>query len=207
MKRIKIWRLGILGGLVVVGLNSTGCQTPYGTPNNTGTDALAGGAVGAGAGALIGAAARNPVAGALIGGALGAGTGAAIGSNQDAAQNRAAANAAIAQAQAQQAQAQAARLGITDVIQLSKSGVDETNIINQIRTSGCNPLAPSDLATLQQNGVSPRVISEMQAAAVRPPTVVVAPGAAPPPGYVWDPAAGAYVIVRPYGYYRPRYYW
>lgn len=52
---------------------SSGCATP------TRSGALGGGAVGAGAGALIGAGTGNPVAGAAIGGAVGAGAGAAIG--------------------------------------------------------------------------------------------------------------------------------
>ncbi len=44
MKRGKMLRLGILTGLLATGLGSTGCTTPSGATNNTGTDALAGGA-------------------------------------------------------------------------------------------------------------------------------------------------------------------
>jgi hypothetical protein len=175
MKRGKMLRLGILASLVVTGLGSTGCTTTNGTPNNTGTDALAGGALGAGAGALIGAAARAPVAGALIGGALGAGTGAAIGSNQDRTQAIQANQAAVGQAAAAQA---AQRLVPPQVVDMVAKGVDETLIVNQIRTYGCVPLSPDDLAYLQQNRVSARVVGEMQAAAARPPVVYVAP---PPP--------------------------
>ncbi|HEV3384439.1 MAG TPA: glycine zipper domain-containing protein [Gemmata sp.] len=180
MKRGKMLRLGILAGLVATGLSSTGCQTPSGATNNTGTDALAGGAVGAGAGALLGAVAHAPVAGALIGGALGAGTGAAIGSNQDRTQAIQQNQQAISQAQA----AQAARMVTPPVVVgMVANGVDETLIVNQIRASGCVPLSPDDLAYLQSNRVTPRVIAEMQAAAARPPVVYVSP----PPGYYRRP--------------------
>jgi hypothetical protein len=185
MKRGKMLRLGILTGLLATGLGSTGCTTPSGATNNTGTDALAGGAVGAGAGALIGAAARAPVAGALIGGALGASTGAAIGSNQD----RTQAYQANQQAVSQAAAAQAARmLTPPQVVGLVAQGVDEQLIVNQIHTNGCVPLTPEDLSYLQQNRVSPRVIGDMQATAARPPVVYVTP----PPGYYRRP-----------GYYYP----
>jgi surface antigen len=185
MKRNRLLRLGILASLVVTGLGSSGCTTPGGTPNNTGTDALAGGALGAGAGALLGAAAHAPVAGALIGGALGAGTGAAIGSNQDRTQAVQANANAYAQAQAVQAQQ---RITPPQVVDMVSKGVDEANIINQVRQYGCAPLSTDDLVYLQQCRVSPRVIAEMQAAAQRPPAVVYGP----PPGYYYR---------RPYGYY------
>ena len=58
-----------------------GCVDPYGRPNYTGSGAL----VGAGSGALLGAAIdrRNPGAGALIGGAAGLLTGSLIGHGMD----------------------------------------------------------------------------------------------------------------------------
>ncbi len=187
MQTSRMLRLAILGSLAAFGLNSTGCQNPNGSTNNTGTDALAGGALGAGAGALLGAVAHAPVAGAVIGGALGAGTGAAIGSNQDVQQNRQATATAISQAQAQ---ALARLIQPIDVVNMTKNGLDETIIVNQIRTSGCVPLDPPNLTYLQQSGVSARVIGEMQAAAARPPAPVYVSG---PPVY--------YGYRRPYGYY------
>jgi outer membrane protein with glycine zipper len=63
--------------LALVGLVLGGC---YGQPLSTrekGT--LAGGAIGAGTGAIIGSAVGAPGAGAAIGGALGAGTGLMVG--------------------------------------------------------------------------------------------------------------------------------
>src|SRR5579871_2351503 len=65
--------------------------------NNTQTDALGGGALGAAAGALIDR--RNPVAGAAVGGVLGAATGAAVGSAADADDRRVKAAQAIAASQ------------------------------------------------------------------------------------------------------------
>ena len=196
VKRGKMLRLGIMASLLLTGLGSTGCTTPSGNVNNTGTDALVGGGLGAGAGALIGAAAHAPVAGALIGGALGAGTGAAIGSSQDRQDQRQAFNASVAQAQAQ---AQARLLQPFDVVQMTKNGLDETVIINQIRTSGCAPLDPPNLNYLQQSGVSARVISEMQQAGARPYGPVVVAGMPPPP----PPA----VVVAPGYYYGYRRGW
>ena len=204
MKRDRMYRLGLLAGLVATGLTATGCSTPGGAPNNTGTDALAGGAIGAGAGALLGAVTRQPLAGAAIGGIVGAGTGAAIGSNQDRQQayqaNQQATATAIAQAQAT---AQARLLVPEQVVQMTKSGLSEDIIVNQIRTQGCVQLDQPNLVYLQQSGVSSRVIGEMQAVAARPTPPVVITSATP--GAVWDPVAGVYVV-RPYGYGYRRYY-
>lgn len=185
MKREKMLRLGILAGLLATGLTSAGCQNPNGSTNNTGTDALIGGGVGTVAGGLLGAVAHVPVAGALIGGAAGAATGAAVGSNQDVAQQHQATATAIAQAQAQ---AQARLLQPVDIVTMTKNGLDEQIIINQIHVSGCTPLDPPNLAYLQQSGVSTRVIAEMQAYGARPTPVIVG---GPPP----------YYYRRPYGYY------
>ena len=57
--------------VALTALALTGCYNPNGTPDNTGTGVLAGGAFGAATGALIGAAAHNPGAGAAIGAATG----------------------------------------------------------------------------------------------------------------------------------------
>ena len=59
----------------------TGCETPYGTPDRTGTGALAGAGIGAFSGAVLGG--RNAGEGALIGGAIGAITGGLIGHSLD----------------------------------------------------------------------------------------------------------------------------
>lgn len=59
-------------------LSLAGC---YGPP--TQRDALVGGAIGAGSGALIGSAVDHPIAGALVGGAAGAGAGYLYGQHQE----------------------------------------------------------------------------------------------------------------------------
>ena len=59
-------------------LSLAGC---YGPP--TQRDALMGGAIGAGSGALIGSAVDHPFAGALVGGAAGAGAGYLYGQHQE----------------------------------------------------------------------------------------------------------------------------
>jgi hypothetical protein len=70
MKRILALSLALAGALSV-----SGCYTPQ---QQTGT--LAGGAIGAGSGALIGSALTHGSAGgAIAGGLLGAGTGALVG--------------------------------------------------------------------------------------------------------------------------------
>src|SRR5471030_2563319 len=59
----------------------TGCVDPNGNPDNTGTGALEGGAIGAFSGAVIGG--RNAGAGALIGAAAGMIAGGLIGHSID----------------------------------------------------------------------------------------------------------------------------
>ena len=61
----------------MIAVLASGCEHDDGRRNHTGTGALAGGAIGAGAGALIGG--RHAGAGALIGGTVGALSGALIG--------------------------------------------------------------------------------------------------------------------------------
>jgi hypothetical protein len=178
--------------------------------NNTDKGALAGGAVGTAAGAMIGAATHHPLLGAVVGGLGGTATGALIGNDADkdeARKREAAQAAAVAQAQAQQQ-----RVGIFDVIEMSRNGMDPTIIINQIRsTNSYFQLNLNDLNRLKENGVSDRVIAEMQ----RP---------APPGGYVqpvvYDTSGqvivqpGPVMVVRPppppiyyYGGYRGGYYY
>jgi outer membrane lipoprotein SlyB len=184
---------------VVSALLLTGCQYPNGEPNNTGTGAL----IGAGAGALMGAAIggpRNGGAGALIGAAAGALAGGAIGNSMDQEQ------AAELRAQAPQTYVrvqQGQPLSISDIKALAEANVSDDVIISQIRNSHTVfHLSTSDIIDLHNAGVSEIVINFMintpstvgdtsteQTTTVvmeEPPpplaeTVVVAPG----PGYVW----------------------
>src|SRR4029077_5734891 len=76
---LRVLTLTLASAAVVL----TGCETPYGTPDRTGTGALAGGGIGAVSGALIGGASGRAGAGALIGGAIGAGPGGLSGHSMD----------------------------------------------------------------------------------------------------------------------------
>jgi hypothetical protein len=147
-------------------------------------------------GAIIGEATGHPVAGALVGAGVGTVTGAAIGSSLDEAQAR------------NQAMIAASRtvppgtMTVREVIDMSRSQLDEDLIINQIRANGLvGPLTTGDLIVLQQNGVSKRVIEAMQARPFGPaPVVVRVPG--PPPVLVDRRFVGP-PYPYPYPYYPP----
>ncbi len=137
--------------------------------NNTEKGAGIGAALGTAVGLGIGAATGNPRTGAVIGGLAGAGTGALVGNSADKDEQR---QREIVQANAvAQAQAQQRRMGMFDVIDMAQKGHDDQVIINQIRATGSSfQLATSDLDALKANGVSTRVIAEMQAARPVSPT-------------------------------------
>src|SRR5579885_2769418 len=72
--------MGAISVLAIVGaLTIAGCSGQPLSTREKGT--LGGGVLGAGAGAIVGAAVGHPLAGAAIGGALGAGTGYVVGSS------------------------------------------------------------------------------------------------------------------------------
>ena len=202
--------------VAALGLASGGCAT------HAGTGALAGGGIGAGLGALVGSATGNPRAGAAIGGVLGAGVGTAVGADADNEKANRANDLAIAQANASEANAPMNRgpLTVEDVIRMSKTDpatntrVSDDVIINYIRTSNSvYNLLPQDLQYLSANGVSERVIIEMNntrgrtqtrivTEPVRTRTVIVREPAPyyydpfyPPPVYV-RPASGVYIRGR-----------
>jgi outer membrane lipoprotein SlyB len=187
--------------LAVAGLAMllTGCETPEGTPDNTASGALMGGAIGAISGAAIGGP-RNGGAGALIGAAAGALAGGAIGHSMDLDQQE------WLRAQAPQTYVrveQGQPLSVTDIKALSEAKVSDDIIISQIRNSHTvYHLSTFDIIDLHNAGVNERVIDFMintpslvgAASAAQtttivtespppPPveTVVIAPG----PGYVW----------------------
>jgi osmotically inducible lipoprotein OsmB len=151
-RRGSFWPAAVL---VLPALVAGGCETM----SPTGEGALTGGALGAGAGAIVGAAAGRPVLGALAGGAIGAGTGAVVGNGVERSERREAARAAQAQA-----------LGLADIVTLTQQHLGDEVIINQIRASGTiYYLRAEDIVWLRQNGVSEAVIMEMQATATRYP--------------------------------------
>jgi hypothetical protein len=100
-------------------------------------------------------------------------------------------------------------VSLPDVIAMSKAGVNEELIVNHIRANGlAHPMQSGDLITLQQNGVSTRVISALQAAPqpgapapLAPVPPMVGPGYYPYPYYA---PYGPYWAPPPYYYYRPR---
>src|SRR5262245_21659368 len=145
--RARGWaRRVVLGGALASVLVAAGCETA------AGTGAATGGALGAGAGALLG---RCPGA-AVAGGLIGAGVGGLSGAAVDASREKKAERAAAADAAMRQPSPQ-------DVVSLTQSGVPDNQIINQIRTSGAvYRLTPTDLQWLNQSGVHPAVIDEMQ---------------------------------------------
>jgi Glycine zipper len=166
----------------------TGCASTSKTAQGAGI----GGAIGAGTGALIGKATNGKAGqGALVGGLIGAGVGGLIGNEHDQ-RDKAAMEARVQQAEAQ-AHAEATQMGIADVIQWAKEGRSDDLIINQIRTTGSTyQLSSEDVRLLSSNGVSERVVIEMQnrrpelyprrrLVPVAPVPVIYGP---PPPVYV-----------------------
>jgi hypothetical protein len=179
----------------------TGCKS------DTGTGALAGGALGTGAGALVGLATGNPKTGAVVGGLLGTGVGAAIGADSDNEKAKRADELAIAQAHASTAQANAARgpLSMEDIIRMSQpdpksnTRVSDDVICDYIRSSSSvYNLQPTDLQYLSSTGVSDRVIREMMATRSRVPAPVMVQQ--PKTIIVREPAP--VMVYDPY-YYRP----
>ena len=188
-----------------VALLLTGCETPYGTPDRTGTGALAGGGIGAASGALIGAASGRAGEGALIGGALGAITGGLIGHSMDMEeQARLREEAPQTYVRVEQGQP----LSAADVKALSQARISDDVIISQIRNSHTvYHLSAADIIDLHNAGVSQPVINFMintpttmaggPAVPVTPqPNAVVVEGPPPPapvevvtvspgPDYVW----------------------
>ncbi len=165
--------------------------------NQTQTGAAIGGALGTAAGLGIGAATGNPRTGALVGGLAGAGIGGLIGNEADREERR---EQAMQQAAAVTTAPQ--RLGLTDIVHLTQQGHDEQVIINQIRATGSTfQLSTADLDWLKANGVSPRVIAEMQTR--QPLPVSAAPRAATTSTTIiyetplWPPLYPYPVVVRP----------
>jgi outer membrane lipoprotein SlyB len=186
-----------------------GCETPYGTPDRTGTGALTGGAIGAFSGAVLGG--RNAGEGALIGGAIGAITGGLIGHSMDEQeQERLRAEAPQTYVRVEQGQP----LAVADVKAMVSSHVSDDVIISQIQnTHSIYHLSAPDIIDLHNAGVSEKVIQYMINTSTETPTPASAPpspapqtdnGAmtqapppppvetvvpAPNPGYVWSPGA------------------
>lgn len=167
MKQIRLTCLLLL----LAGASSTGCVT--------GPSARTGTAIGGLSGALLGAAAGmnsgRPLEGAAIGGLAGSVVGGALGNAVDKDREQ----FAVQQAAWEQ-QVQARAITLDQVINMSRSGLGDQVIANQIRTQGVvAPLGTSELILLKQNAVSDNVIAAWQEQAANPARVVV-PVARPP---------------------------
>src|ERR1700722_7339843 len=135
----------------------TGCQYPNGEPNNTGSGALTGAAIGAVSGSIIGG--RNAGAGALIGGAIGAITGGLIGNSMDE-QQREYLRERSPQTYVRVEQNQP--LAGADVKALAQAKVSDNLIISQIRASHTvYHLSAADIIDLRNSGVSEIVLDFM----------------------------------------------
>ncbi len=183
------WRLAALLAATVV--------TSSASAQNTQRGAAVGGIVGAIAGGIIGDHNDKAGAGALIGGAVGAVAGGVIGNAKD----------KEVQYQRYQVQQQAVvtqrqAVSVTDVVQMSRSGLSDSLIINQINARGVtHRLEVPDIISLHQQGVSEVVISAMQQASVGPRATYVAP-VQPAPVIVEE----RYRVVPTYVVPQPVYY-
>lgn len=153
--KAQLLNLSLAAGIFLAG----GCYTPEGQPDRTASGALAGGAIGAGAGAIIGSATRHAGEGALIGGAIGALSGALIGNSADEAQRE-----RIREENPQTLNRidQGQPLTLADIKALSKAGMSEEVILSQIRNSRTvYRLSANEIIELHDAGVSNRVIDFM----------------------------------------------
>lgn len=146
-------------------------QTAY--AQNKARGAVLGGLGGAVVGGLIGDHNGKAGAGAAIGGAIGAVGGAVLGNarDQEIAQQRqyqyqVHQQRVYAQQQQQQALIQSA-VSTSDIVTMSRSGLSDSVIINQIHSRGVQrQLQVSDIISLHQQGVSESVITAMQNARI-----------------------------------------
>src|SRR5438477_9998461 len=110
MKSIRLVAVGVLPALLACGCAGM---------SNTEKGALAGGGIGAGAGALIGSATHHTGVGAIAGGALGALAGGLTGNAIDESEKKQQAQIAAATA------AQRAPLGLTDIVNMAQQHITD----------------------------------------------------------------------------------
>ncbi|HOU35856.1 MAG TPA: glycine zipper domain-containing protein [Candidatus Omnitrophota bacterium] len=149
--------LGIIG-VTILTVSQVGCAS---SPNRAAEGSVIGGILGAGAGAIIGNQGhdrdQDRTRGALIGGAVGAIGGALAGSQ-------------IQKQPAQQQGAASARqavnpnqISVAQILDMTRQGVHEDVIIDRIRlTNSKYNLSSADVDYLKSNGVSQKVLMEMQ---------------------------------------------
>lgn len=205
----------VLSGAMVASLGAAGCSDLPGSKKTQG--AVIGGATGAVAGAVIGGHGGRLIGG-LLGGAVGAGGGYLIGAQLekgDSAERdkatKAAKNAETNPVTAEQArQASTADVNgdgyvtMDEVVAMRKAGFTDTEMIDRLQRTGMFfELTPEQQKFLRDNGVSQRVIDEMQTmnadarrraseriGSAPPPATAPAPAASPPPSLPPSPPAG-----------------
>ena len=143
---------------IVVMITQIGCAS---SPNRAAEGGIIGGILGAGAGVIIGNQShdrdKGRTQGALIGGSIGALGGALAGSQVQ--KQPAQQQSSVAGQQAQNT----SQLSLAQIVDLSRQGVNEDVIIDRIRmTNSVYRLSPADVDYLTQNGVSRKVLLEMQ---------------------------------------------
>ena len=183
--------------LVVSSLVWSTMDHPADAQGNKQRGVALGGLAGAVGGAIIGENSDKAGAGAAIGGVVGAVTGGLLGSAADKEQQAYARQQALYQQQQQLAAAQAA-VSINDVVNMTRSGLSDHVIINQIRTRGVrHQLQVSEIIAMHQQGVSEAVITAMQQ-----PTP---PPAAPAPQVVQERYVSPPPVVVEEHYFVPHY--
>ncbi|TWT52739.1 hypothetical protein Pla22_03650 [Rubripirellula amarantea] len=165
----RVFRVPVFGiCLLAFSVSAQTATAQYSSPPpvNQTRGATLGGLAGAVAGGLIGDNNGEAGAGAAIGGVIGAVTGGILGNaaDKEAAYNQ---QRQIYAQQQQQAVVAQSSVSLNDVVSMSRSGLSENVIINQIQSRGviAEPQV-SDIIAMHQQGVSERVISAMQTAAV-----------------------------------------
>lgn len=205
MRSERLFQWGSVLSLLAAMGGAGGCSTM----NNTEKGVGLGAAAGAGVGTLIGAATHNPKTGAVVGALVGGATGGAIGNSMDREDAQKRTDQQVAAVANAQAVAAAQRMTIMDVAKMVQSGIDDQVVINQLRNTGSFfQLSPNDIQYLKAQGVSDRIIIEMQN--LRPQPVVVQN----PPPVVYGGPPPAVVVAQPppvvvggyYGY-GGRYYY
>jgi hypothetical protein len=177
--------------------------------NDTLGGTVAGGAIGAVSGALIGGRSHRGE-GALIGAGVGALTGNVLGRSQDRAdEQRAASGAAVVAGMNQQAAATA--VTNYDLVNMTRAGVGDDLIISTMQSRGARlDLSPQGLIALKQSGVSDRVVMSAQAMGAGSGAPAIAtPVYAARPTYVAGPPTTVIVTPGPPPYWygpRPYYY-
>ena len=163
-------------------LSLSGCQS---TGPNAAGGGLLGGLTGSMIGASIGAHDGKATEGALIGAVAGGVAGAAIGDQVDE-QHSEYQRQAMAQAEA----INQSMVTLPQVIQMMQGGLSDEVIVNQIKTAGFSGrLNTTDLILLKQQGVSDRVIQELQSSQrMHTAPGVIQPVAVPVPVQPYGPA-------------------